>query len=68
MPAITQGWEVEPIILDQNGPDERQGYLLVRGHGEGREEIPLDVKAAPIVEAMLRAIAPVIPEGNNAKS
>jgi hypothetical protein len=68
IPLITKGWEVEPIILDMGKPEERQGYLLVRGEGEGREEIPLDVKAAPIIEALIRAVAPSIPEDNNGKN
>lgn len=60
-PAISEGWEVEPIVLDQGGENERQGYLLVRDTGGGREEIPLECAAAPIVEALLKAVAPSTP-------
>jgi hypothetical protein len=57
-PAIAEGWVLEPIVIDERGPEERQGYLLVRETADRREEIPLDPKAAEIFLALQRALPP----------
>lgn len=53
---VTQGWEIEPIVVN-----DEQGYLLVRGTGENREELPLPLKTKDLMEALLRAQAPSVP-------
>jgi len=57
----TGGSAVEPVILDERGPNERQGYILWRMQGAQREEIPLNPEAADLVRDLLKQMAPSAP-------
>jgi hypothetical protein len=51
---ISDGWEVEPAVVN-----DEQAYFLVHPT-KGRFQIPNE--SAELIEAMLRAVAPLIPQ------